>query len=269
MKVYTAIPLLLMMGLGACAPRPPQMEVTRAAQPAPLPYVAPDKLALYQGMQDGDHWVEAVPRKYLTPDTVRQEVDYWTDEKPGTIIVDPWDKYLYLVEADNRAMRYAVAVGEAGRAFSGNAIIPYGREWPRWTPTPGMIRREPEKYEPLKAGMDGGPDNPLGARALYLHRDGKDTLYRIHGTPYPWSVGHAASSGCIRLYEQDIIDLYSRVSKGNTRVIVLTEAEAGKGTYPPGQEPARITSATLSDAPVSTLSGYSSTPAIEDGDSYQ
>lgn len=111
----------------------PTEEVTRA-EPE-FPYLPPEVLARYEGVQDGDTWIDAVPRRYLTPDTVRQEVDYWTDEKPGTIVVDPWTRYLYLVMENDRALRYAVAVGEAGKAFAGDASIPYGREWPTWTPT--------------------------------------------------------------------------------------------------------------------------------------
>lgn len=221
--------LMLAALVGACAPVPPPSSPEPKVETLP-----PEVLRMYAGLQDGDVWIEAVDPQYLSLDTIRQEVDYWTDERPGTIIVDPWDRTLYLVMQDNRAMRYTVGVGAAGRDFSGDATIPYGREWPRWTPTPNMLREEPETYEPHRNGMSGGAENPLGARALYLHRGGKDTLYRIHGTPYPWSIGDASSSGCIRMFQQDVIDLYARVEKGRTRVTVLREDQAGQGTVPPG-----------------------------------
>ncbi|MFD1914083.1 L,D-transpeptidase [Halodurantibacterium flavum] len=115
-------------------------------------------------------------------------------------------------------------------------MIPYQRDWPSWTPTENMISREPDIYAPHAGGMEGGLDNPLGARALYLHQGGRDTLYRIHGTSQPWTIGQAASSGCIPLYNQDIVDLADRVRSG-TRVVVLSPEESGHGTRPPGSLP--------------------------------
>lgn len=232
MTLKTLLVGLMLAGLvGACTPLPPP----EIPEPAPeLETLPPEVLSLYSGFQDGDVWIEPVDPRYLSPEIARQEVDYWTQESPGTIIVDPWDRQLYLVQPGDRAMRYTVGVGEAGRDFAGDATVPYGREWPRWTPTPNMLREEPETYEPVRHGVDGGAENPLGARALYLHRDGRDTLYRIHGTPYPWSIGDASSSGCIRMFQQDVIDLYERVDKGRTRVTVLREDQAGQGTMPPG-----------------------------------
>lgn len=253
MKIAHLVSGLFLAGLvGACAPVPLQHQSTPDAAPAPEP-LPPEVLQMYAGMQDGDVWIDAVDPRHLSMDTIRQEVDYWTEERPGTIIVDPWDRYLYLVMAGNRAMRYTVGVGEAGRDFSGDATIPYGREWPRWTPTPNMLREDPETYEPHRSGMKGGTENPLGARALYLHRGGKDTLYRIHGTPYPWSIGEASSSGCIRMFQQDVIDLYDRVEKGRTRVTVLREDQAGQGTQPPGTMRARSTAAPIPMAEAQTL----------------
>ncbi|WP_408612824.1 L,D-transpeptidase [Bradyrhizobium symbiodeficiens] len=115
---------------------------------------------------------------------------------------------------------YGVGVGRAGMAWSGTANVAMKREWPRWTPTKDMIGREPDKYVKWARGMEGGTQNPLGARALYLFKDGKDTLYRIHGTNEPWSIGQAMSSGCIRMMNQDVIDLYRRVPSG-AKVVVL------------------------------------------------
>jgi len=251
MTLQTILVGLVLAGLiGACAPVP------TPERPDPEPKVEvlpPEVLRMYEGLQDGDVWIEPVDPEYLSMETIRQEVDYWTDERAGTIIVDPWDRYLYLVQNDNRAMRYTVGVGEAGRDFSGDATIPYGREWPRWTPTPNMLNKDPETYEPHRNGMSGGAENPLGARALYLHRGGKDTLYRIHGTPQPWSIGTASSSGCIRMFQQDVIDLYERVDKGRTRVTVLREDQAGQGTRPPGTAPTSATSTPIPMAEAQTL----------------
>jgi len=225
--------------LGACSDNgPAMMQQTGISGPQVL---------RYRGFDDDGHDVPAIPGKYLNRDTVRRQVSYWTHEKPGTVIVDPYAHYLYLIEPGNRAMRYTVAVGEQGRAFAGTANIAYGREWPRWTPTSNMLKRDPKLYDPWRGGMEGGAENPLGARALYLYKNGHDTLYRIHGTPYPWSVGHSVSSGCIRLFQQDIIDLYKRVDHSGTRVVVLTKAQSGKGTMPPQSASAsRSTSKTAS-----------------------
>lgn len=200
-------------------------------------HLSRDMLAMYDGVQDGEVWIPPVPREYLNSQNVRREVDYWSDEPAGTIVVDPYANYLYLVLGDNRAMRYSVAVGADGRGFAGEGVIPYGREWPSWRPTANMVRRDPDTYGPVADGLPGGEDNPLGARALYLYRGGKDTHYRIHGTPYPWSVGRATSAGCIRLFQQDIIDLYDRIDRSGTHVVVLPEGKSGEGTVPPGETP--------------------------------
>ena len=170
--------------------------------------------------------IPAIGARWLSDDRARREVFYRSDEKPGTIIVDPWTYRLYYLLGNDRAIRYTVGVGRAGRGFAGEATIPPKREWPRWTPTPGMLAREPELYEPRRAGMEGGLENPLGARALYLFRGGRDTLHRIHGTPYPWTVGGADSSGCVRLFNRD-----DRVSAGD-KVIVLPADRAGEGATP-------------------------------------
>ncbi|KFE34948.1 L,D-transpeptidase [Thioclava atlantica] len=227
----------LLLLLAACAPRPdaatPPAEGT-APETAATPMPSPEVLAMYGAEEDDGRVIPAVDPKFLSDAKARQEVDYWTDEKPGTIVVDPWARRLYLVKENNRALRYTVAVGEDGRGFSGEAHIPYQREWPSWTPTQNMIAEDPELYGPVKDGLEGGLENPLGARALYLHRGGKDTLYRIHGTMDDSSIGKATSAGCIRLFNQDIIDLAERVRSG-THVVVLTRAQSGKGTVPPGQ----------------------------------
>jgi lipoprotein-anchoring transpeptidase ErfK/SrfK len=164
--------------------------------------------------------VDAVDLSAIDARFLRQIVDYRTSEPPGTIVVDPHNRFLYLVEKGGKAVRYGVGVGRAGLEFKGTANIQLKREWPHWTPTAAMIAREPKRYAKWAGGMDGGEGNPLGARALYLFKDGRDTRYRIHGTTEPGSIGKAVSSGCIRMMNQDIIDLYGRAPL-HTRVVVL------------------------------------------------
>nr|WP_299639698.1 L,D-transpeptidase [Devosia sp.] len=159
--------------------------------------------------------IRRIPQKFW-----RQEVDYSGKEKPGTIVVNTTERFLYLVEPGGRAMRFGVGVGrEEGLNFRGSAVIARKAEWPRWTPTANMVKTQPERYGPVAAGLEPGLKNPLGPRALYLYRNGQDTHFRLHGTLEPYTIGQSVSSGCIRLINQDIIDLYSRVSTG-TRVIV-------------------------------------------------
>ncbi len=138
----------------------------------------------------------------------------------GTLVIDPRNRYLYWVEKPGFARRYGVGVGRAGLAFKGSAIIGRKAKWPRWTPTKNMIKREPKKYARFANGVPGGPKNPLGARALYLYQNGRDTLYRIHGTTAPSSIGRAVSNGCIRMLNRHVKELYTRVPNG-TKVIVL------------------------------------------------
>ncbi len=154
------------------------------------------------------------------PDTLpvqyrRQEVTDPTGEAPGTIVINTSDKFLYLVEPDGKAMRYGVGVGREGFGWTGEAKVGAKQEWPDWVPPAEMLQRRPE----LPLRMAGGPENPLGARALYLHRDGKDTLFRIHGTNEPKTIGQAMSSGCIRMVNFDVEDLYQRVPLG-AKVVV-------------------------------------------------
>lgn len=140
--------------------------------------------------------------------------------KPGTIVIDTQKKYLYFVESPISAIRYAVAVGKEGLLFTGKATVGAKQPWPRWIPTKEMIAREPKKYGKYADGMDGGPDNPLGARAIYLYQGKQDTYLRIHGTTQPNSIGTASSNGCFRMINEHVIDLYQRVEKG-AEVVVL------------------------------------------------
>jgi len=146
----------------------------------------------------------------------RHIVDFTGREKPGTIIVDTGARYLYYVMPKGKAIRYGVTVGEQGQAWSGVAQVGRMAEWPEWIPTPEIQHR----LGPYPSRVAGGPRNPLGARGIYLYEGGKDTLYRIHGTNQPEYIGQAISSGCIRMTNEDVIDLYSRVRVGTT-VIVL------------------------------------------------
>lgn len=148
-------------------------------------------------MTDEPFSVPPVKMNYLKPQFMRQYVDDPTGQPPGTVVVDPARHYLYLVQEGGKALRYGVGVGRAGMEWSGTANVAYKREWPNWTPTQNMIARSPETYKKWAGGMEGGSNNPLGARALYLFEGGKDTLYRIHGTNEPWSIGKSMSSGCI------------------------------------------------------------------------
>jgi len=164
--------------------------------------------------------VPAVDLRRVPQQFWRQEVDYASNHAPGTIVVNTSERFLYLIQPGGRAMRYGVGVGrEEGLQFKGNATISRKAAWPGWTPTANMIKTQPERYGPYAAGLPGGPTNPLGARALYLYRNGKDTHFRLHGTVEPYTIGQQVSSGCIRLMNQDIIDLYNRVPTG-TRVYV-------------------------------------------------
>jgi len=155
---------------------------------------------------------QQLPGFEIDPRYLRQAVDYHGTEAPGTIVIDTPNKFLYLVEAGGRAMRYGVGVGRPGFTWSGMHSISAKKEWPDWVPPEEMLQRQPG----LPHFMAGGPNNPLGARAMYLG----SSLYRIHGSNEPWTIGHNVSSGCIRMRNADVIDLYSRVKVG-TRVVVL------------------------------------------------
>jgi len=173
------------------------------------PQVAPQTVsAINPGIPSIRHPIE--------PQFLPQIVDYDTQEKPGTVVIDTNNRFLYLVMEGGKARRYGVGVGKPGFEWAGAHKITRKTEWPDWTPPSEMVSREAAKGHYLPARMDGGPENPLGARAMYLG----STLYRIHGTNAPWSIGSAVSSGCIRLRNEDVVDLYDRVSVG-TRVIVM------------------------------------------------
>ena len=176
-------------------------------------------LAMYAAMPEERFPIPALDLDRVNRRYLRQIVDYRTDEQPGTIVVDTPNKFLYLVLEDGKAMRYGIGVGREGYSWAGRARIGWKREWPTWTPPSEMIERRPElaKY---RNGQTAGLDNPLGARALYIFEGNRDTLYRLHGTNEPWTIGKSVSSGCIRLFNQDIIDLYGRVPVGTPIVVI-------------------------------------------------
>ncbi|RFB98860.1 hypothetical protein B5K08_04250 [Rhizobium leguminosarum bv. trifolii] len=158
--------------------------------------------------------------KYVKPQFKRKKVRLVTTEAAGTVIIDTNNKYLYLVEGNNRATRYGIGVGRDGFGWSGIVKIGRKAEWPAWTPPAEMRRREAAKGHIIPAYQEGGEDNPLGARAMYLYQGGRDTIFRIHGTNQPWTIGLNMSSGCIRMMNQDVTHLYDRAPVG-TKVIVI------------------------------------------------
>jgi lipoprotein-anchoring transpeptidase ErfK/SrfK len=174
----------------------------------------------YGSITDAGYTLPAIPINRVKPQFVRQVVNYETNERPGTVIVNTRERHLYFILPGGRAMRYGIGVGKQGFAWSGTAYVAWKQEWPNWHPPKEMAVRKPDIARYVENGMGPGLSNPLGARAMYLFNEkGQDTLFRLHGTPEWASIGTAASSGCIRLMNQDVIDLYSRASVG-AKVIV-------------------------------------------------
>jgi lipoprotein-anchoring transpeptidase ErfK/SrfK len=206
-----------------------------------------DFLDGYGPMTDGDYLLPGVPDRYLVGVNRRMTGTYLGDQPGGVIEIDPHAKFLYLIDHDGSAIRYPIAVGRAGKSLRRPTVVRRKAEWPGWTPTANMLRSEPEVYGPFARGVPGGLTSPLGARALYLYSGGRDTYYRIHGTNDLGSIGNSGSAGCIRLFNQDIIDLYNRVA-GDTRVVIRSyedsvriegEVDANRGV----ELPAKIVSA--------------------------
>ncbi|TKT78427.1 L,D-transpeptidase [Aquamicrobium sp. LC103] len=178
-----------------------------------------DPEKMYAAISEGPYSLPAVPYQKVPAKYRRQIVPDRTGEAPGTIVVDTKEHLLYLTQPGGDAIRYGVGIGKAGFEWSGRAGIQYKKKWPVWTPPAEMIARRPELVK-YTNGQEGGPTNPLGARALYIFKDGQDTLYRVHGSPEWWSIGQSMSSGCVRLINQDIIDLYERVPAGAPIVVI-------------------------------------------------
>ncbi|WP_204262739.1 L,D-transpeptidase [Methylobacterium sp. BTF04] len=185
------------------APTAPVVQTALATQ-APLAGEARDK-----------EWMKLAPNATIDPKIARTTIDYPTKEAPGTVIVVTKERRLYYVLPDGKAVRYPVAVGHAGMAWAGTAEVDRKGEWPDWNPPAEMLARRPE----LPKRLEGGPTSPIGARALYLAEGKKDTLFRIHGTNEPEKIGQAVSSGCIRMLNADVVDLYERVPIG-AKVVV-------------------------------------------------
>ena len=158
----------------------------------------------------------------IDPTWRRQLVKYYSDEPQGTVVVDTRNHFLYIIFENKTALRYGVGVGKEGFQWFGRAQIDRKAQWPNWVPPPEMLQRRPD----LPRFVAGGPENPLGPRALYLYRDGTDLGYRLHGTVEPWSIGSDVSSGCIRMFPEDVIDLYQRCPVG-TKVLVLRHIGSG------------------------------------------
>jgi len=182
---------------------------------------------MYSEVLDEGYAVPAIPVERIDRQFLRQVVPDPTGARPGTVVVDTASHHLYLVREDGQALRYGVGLGRAGFEWSGKAVIQWKRKWPKWTPPDEMIARQPElaQYSAANGGMEPGLTNPLGARALYIFQNGEDTLYRLHGSPEWWSIGKSVSSGCVRLMNQDIIDLYDRVP--NQTPIIVTSGLGG------------------------------------------
>lgn len=228
------------LGLAACVPTTNTQPVVSVVQPEPVAIEAPPELPPnqnYAALVDGKFNLPAIQTSKVPAEYLRQVVDFPSNEAPGTVIINPKSKHLYFILGDNKAIRYGVSVGKAGFEWSGEALVTGRRNWPTWTPPKEMIERNP-KLEKWAKGQPGGLDNPMGARALYLTTNGVDYGYRIHGTPDWWSIGKSASSGCIRMINQDVIDLFNRVPS-NAKVIVMTasgEMPSGLKLPPPSKK---------------------------------
>ncbi|MGV2974665.1 L,D-transpeptidase [Roseibium alexandrii] len=192
-------------------------STTPPAAPPVSPYVS-----MYRAMPEERFPIPAINLNKVSERYYRKQVRYNTTERVGTLIVDTSHYYLYLVQENGMAMRYGVGLGRAGFEWSGRARIARKAQWPRWVPPEEMIQREPEleQWSWKNGGMDPGLENPLGARALYIYQGNVDTLYRIHGTAEYWTIGSAVSSGCVRVMNQDIIDLYGRVPVGSQIIVI-------------------------------------------------
>jgi len=217
------------LGVAGCATRPPVASVQNSPPPpdprAPEASFEHADAAMYGSVSGEPFPVPAVKLADVNSAFLRKIVLYATAEAPGTIVIDPPHHYLYFVQKDGQAVRYGVGVGGQGFAWSGTASVHEKQEWPDWYPPKEMLERRPELKKAMSElrgglGMPGGANNPLGARAMYLWQGNKDTLFRIHGTNEPWTIGRSVSSGCIRMINQDAIDLYQRTAVG-TKVVVL------------------------------------------------
>ncbi len=193
--------------------------------PAPVKISLPSFMDGYGPLFDAGFDLPGIPEEYTMGINRRMSGIYLGEAPENSIDVDPYAKFLYHVKGDGTAVRYPIGVGRAGRSFSGTGVIRMKKKWPGWTPTQNMLRTEPDVYGPFRRGIPGGLRSPLGARALYLFRNGRDTYYRIHGTNDLGSIGNSGSAGCIRMFNQDMIHLYDAVERG-IKVLVRSEDES-------------------------------------------
>ncbi|HBF29018.1 L,D-transpeptidase [Rhizobium sp.] len=233
MRIRTALTvlgLLSTIAITGCTTTS-KADLKKTAEAAPVAAPAPEPVKVetaqifndaYGPVTDAGFALPAIPIQKVNPKFRRQVVAYETTEKAGTIIVNTKERFLYYVLGNGQAMRYGIGVGKDGFAWQGEAYVAWKQEWPTWHPPKEMAVRKPEVAKYVKDGMGPSVSNPLGARAMYLFNEkGQDTLFRIHGSPEWASIGTAASSGCIRMINQDVIDLYSHVRPGKeTKVIV-------------------------------------------------
>ena len=227
LRKFSAVPATLaLLVLSACVD--PSLGTGTSSQPQ-LPKSEDN---VYVASMDSGIKIPALPVDQIPETHRRQVVEYETDQPVGTIIINPKTKLLYYVIGKKKAIRYGIAVGKAGFEWSGEAIVSEKKPWPTWTPPKEMIARKPELARWVN-GQPGGATNPLGARAIYLTSGGRDYGYRIHGTPEWKSIGRNASSGCIRMINQDVMDLYSRLTGGEKVIVLTASGEMPKGLYIP------------------------------------
>lgn len=209
--------------LAACSTGGPRPDFASMSDlfgtPAKEPQIDPYYVQMYAARPEERFPLPAIDLRKLDPKYWRQEVPDPTGERPGTVVVNTAERFLYLVLEGGRALRYGVGIGREGFLWWGRGVVGRKAPWPVWTPPAEMIARQPE-LEEFRNGQPPGLTNPLGARALYIYLNGRDSGYRIHGSPEVWSIGQAVSSGCVRLVNQDIIDLYGRVPVGATVVVI-------------------------------------------------
>ncbi|WP_169197027.1 L,D-transpeptidase [Devosia sp. MC1541] len=208
---------LLASSLAGCATTASSAR-SQGSTPVRRP-VPPEVASMYAAVLDDEYPIRASNMALVPEQFWRQEVPNTTEEPAGSVVVDTTDRFLYHVRDNGMATRYGVGIGAAGFSWSGRAHIAYKRSWPRWTPPSDMIKRHPE-LEIYRYGMEPGPENPMGPRALYIHQGNEDTLYRIHGNEDERTIGQAISSGCVRLLPQDIIHLYDNVRSGSPLLVV-------------------------------------------------
>jgi len=221
--LYLSSGLLGSAALSACTTSGPVRVIeAAAARPAEVYTGFGDPALMYGPMVDDGFAIPAVPFDQIDPQFYRQVVPDPTGEAPGTVVVDTSQHFLYFTRPGGQAIRYGVGLGRAGFEWSGAGVIQWKQRWPKWTPPAEMIARDPSlaKWGVEFGGMPGGLDNPLGARALYIFQNGEDTLYRVHGSPEWQSIGRSVSSGCVRMMNQDVIDLYDRVPNGTPIKVV-------------------------------------------------